>query len=81
MAHHLIGVSASMFGSFGEHIFAPDLSFLVYRRGMTMDLGNLSSMWRDRGDPTFGNEVLDRMVDPVSLRCGSEVSGVPRSPS
>lgn len=76
MAHHLIDVSASMsgldLGSFGEHIFAPDLAFLVYRRGMTMDLGNLSSMWRDRGDPVFGNEVLDQMVDPVSLRCGSE---------
>jgi hypothetical protein len=76
MAHHLIGVSASMsgldLGSFGEHIFAPDLALLVYRRGMTMDLGNLSSMWRDRGDPAYGNEVLDRMVNPVSLRCGSE---------
>jgi hypothetical protein len=76
MAHHLIGVSASMsgldLGSFGEHLFVPDLAFLVYRRGMTMDLGNLSSMWRDRGDPTFGNEVLDRMVNPASLRCGSE---------
>ena len=33
-----------------------------------MDLGNLSSMWRDRGDPAFGNEVLDRMVNPASLR-------------
>jgi hypothetical protein len=76
MAHHLIGVCASMsgldLGSFGEHVFAPDLAFLIYRRGMTMDLGNLSSMWRDRGDPEFGNEVLDRMIDPVSLRCGSE---------
>ena len=59
-------------GSFGEHLFVPDLAFLVYRRGMTMDLGNLSSMWRDRGDPAFGNEVLDRMVNPDSLRCGSE---------
>ncbi len=76
LAHHLLGISASMsgldLGSFGEHIFVPDLAFLVYRRGMTMDLGNLSSMWRDRGDPTYGNEVLDRMVDPASLRCGSE---------
>jgi hypothetical protein len=76
MAHHLIGISASMsgldLGSFGEHIFVPDLAFLVYRRGMTMDLGNLSSMWRDRGDPSYGNEVLDRMVSPMSLRCGSE---------
>jgi hypothetical protein len=76
MAHHLISTAASMsgldLGSFGEHLFVPDLSFLVYRRGMTMDLGNLSSMWRDRGDPVYGNEVLDRMVDPASLRCGSE---------
>lgn len=76
MAHHLLGISASMsgldLGSFGEHIFVPDLAFLIYRRGMTMDLGNLSSMWRDRGDPAYGNEVLDRMVDPASLRCGSE---------
>lgn len=76
LAHHLIGVSASMsgleLGSFGEHLFVPDLAILVYRRGMTMDLGNLSSMWRDRSDPTFGNEVLDRMVAPESLRCGSE---------
>jgi hypothetical protein len=76
MAHHLIGVAASMsgldLGSFGEHIFVPDLAVLVYRRGMTMDLGNLSSMWRDRGDTIIGNEVLDRMVSPESLRCGSE---------
>src|SRR5258708_39850775 len=59
-------------GSVGEHIFAPDLAFLVYRRGMTMDLGNLSSMWRERGARNFGNEVLNKMVDPTSLRCGSE---------
>jgi hypothetical protein len=76
MAHHLIGESARLsgldLGSFGEHIFVPDLAFLVYRRGMTMDLGNLSSMWRDRGDAQYGNEVLDRMTSPVSLRCGSE---------
>jgi len=76
MAHHLIGTCASMsgldLGSFGEHIFVPDLAFLVYRRGMTMDLGNISSMWRDRGDASIGNEVLDHMVNPVSLRCGSE---------
>lgn len=76
MAHHLIEVSALMsgldLGSFGEHIFAPDLAFLVYRRGMTMDLGNLSSMWRERGDEVAGNEVLNKMIDPTSLRCGSE---------
>jgi hypothetical protein len=76
IAHHLITVGASMsgleVGSFGEHVLVPDLAVIVYRRGMTMDLGNLSSMWRDRGDPNVGNEVLDRMVSPESLRCGSE---------
>lgn len=75
-AHHLITVASGMsgldFGSFGEHLFVPDLAFLVYRRGTTMDLGNLSSMWRERGSPSFGNDVLDKMVDPSSLRCGSE---------
>jgi len=76
IAHHVISVCAAMSGldagSFGEHIFVPDLAILVYRRGMTMDLGNLSSMWRDRGDPNIGNEVLDRLLSPESLRCGSE---------
>ena len=75
-AHHLITVASGMsgldFGSFGEHLFVPDLAFLVYRRGTTMDLGNLSSMWRERGNPSFGNDVLHKMVDPSSLRCGSE---------
>jgi hypothetical protein len=75
-AHHLITVASSMsgldLGSFGEHLFVPDLAFLVYRRGTTMDLGNLSSMWRERGNPMFGNDVLERMNDPSSLRCGSE---------
>jgi len=75
-AHHLITVASSMsgldLGSFGEHLFVPDLAFLVYRRGTTMDLGNLSSMWRERGNPSFGNDVLEKMIDPSSLRCGSE---------
>jgi len=75
-AHHLISVVSTMsgldLGSFGEHLFVPDLAFLIYRRGSTMDLGNLSSMWRERGSPDFGNEVLERLIDPASLRCGSE---------
>jgi hypothetical protein len=76
MAHHLVDTCSEMsgldLGSFGEHLFVPDLAFLVYRRGTTMDLGNLSSMWRDRGDPDIGNEVLLHMLNPSSLRCGSE---------
>lgn len=75
-AHHLITVASSMsgldLGSFGEHLFVSNLAFLVYRRGTTMDLGNLSSMWRERADSVVGNEVLDRMMNPASLRCGSE---------
>ena len=76
MAHHLIDTCSAMsgldLGSFGEHLFVPDLAFLVYRRGVTMDLGNLSSMWRDRGDADVGNQVLEHMLNPSSLRCGSE---------
>lgn len=76
MAHHLMTVASAMsgldLGSFGEHLFVPDLAFMIYRRGTTMDLGNLSSMWRERGHPSFGNEVLHRMVSRSSLRCGSE---------
>lgn len=76
MAHHLVDTCSEMsgldLGSFGEHLFVPDLAFLVYRRGTTMDLGNLSSMWRDRGDPDIGNQVLHHMLNPSSLRCGSE---------
>lgn len=76
MAHHLVTVASAMsgldLGSFGEHLFVPDLAFMIYRRGTTMDLGNLSSMWRERGHPSLGNEVLHRMVSRSSLRCGSE---------
>lgn len=76
MAHQLTGVMSELsgldLGSFGEHLFVPDLAFLVYRRGVTMDLGNLSSMWRNHGDPAHGNEVLHKMVMPETLRCGAE---------
>lgn len=76
IAHQVIGVMSELsgldLGSFGEHLFVPDLAFLVYRRGATMDLGNLSSMWRDHGGPEHGNEVLHRMLMPETLRCGSE---------
>lgn len=76
MAHQLIGVMSELsgldLGSFGEHLFVPDLAFLVYRRGMTMDLGNLSSMWRNHGDPGHGNEVLHKMAMSETLRCGAE---------
>ncbi len=69
-SHHLIqdiaefsGLSA---GSLGEYIFPADLAFIVYRRGMTMDLGNLTSMLRNNS-PAF----LDYLDDPRNLGCGS----------
>lgn len=76
MAHQFIEIASELsgldLGSFGEHMFVPDLAFLVYRRGTTMDLGNLSSMWRNHGDVTTGNLVVHKMAHPESLRCGSE---------
>ncbi len=34
-------------GSMGEYLFPCDLSFVVYRNGMTLDLGDLSALWRN----------------------------------
>jgi hypothetical protein len=59
--------------SLAEHIFLPDLAFVVYRRGTTMDLGYLSSAWRMVTDPAAGNMILASMLNPSSLRCGSGV--------
>jgi hypothetical protein len=50
----------------GEYIFPADLAFVVYRKGMTPDLGNISAMWRNHSA-----EFLRRIIDPRSLRCGS----------
>jgi hypothetical protein len=34
-------------GSIGEYLFPADLGFVVYRNGMTLDLGDLSALWRN----------------------------------
>jgi hypothetical protein len=34
-------------GSMGEYLFPADLAFVVYRNGMTLDLGDLSALWRN----------------------------------
>lgn len=82
MAHCAVIQASALSGldlsSFAEHLFVPDLAFLIYRRGTTMDLANLSSMWRDRGSEEEGNEFLARMAAPAALRCGSEGSCVQR---
>jgi len=53
-------------GSMGEYIFPADLAFVVYRNGTTMDLGNLSSLWRNEN-----NRFLRRLLEASSHRCNS----------
>lgn len=53
-------------GSMGEYLFPLDLAFVVYRNGTTMDLGNLSSLWRNEN-----NRFLSRLLDMSSHRCNS----------
>ncbi len=53
-------------GSMGEYIFPLDLAFVVYRNGTTMDLGNLSSLWRNEH-----NQFLERLLMASSHRCNS----------
>lgn len=70
MAHQFIHAVSEYSGleasSLGEYLFPADLSFLVYRCGMTPDLGNLSSMWRN-----FHCNVLDQILSPSKLLCNS----------
>lgn len=53
-------------GSMGEYIFPLDLAFVVYRNGTTMDLGNLSSLWRNEN-----NRFLSRLLEASTHRCNS----------
>lgn len=64
--HSLADVSGLDRDALGEYIFPADLSFVIYRKGMTPDLGNVSAMWRNHGA-----DFLRRMLDPRLLRCGS----------
>lgn len=53
-------------GSLGEYIFPADLSFVVYRNGTTMDLGNLSALWRNSGEA-----MLTAMLGAKATQCGT----------
>ena len=68
MAHHfahtVVEYSGLEHGSIGEYLFPADLAFLVYRRGMTPDLGNLSAMWRNHG-----LTVLEQLLWERALKC------------
>lgn len=66
MMHSLADSSGVDRDGIGEHIFPADLSFVIYRKGMTPDLGNISAMWRNHAD-----DFLRRALDPRMLRCGS----------
>ena len=70
LAHQVMQSLADVSGvdrdGLGEYIFPADLAFVVYRRGMTPDLGNISAMWRNHA-----REFLRRMRDARTLRCGS----------
>jgi hypothetical protein len=66
LVHSLADVSGLDRDGIGEHIFPADLAFVIYRKGMTPDLGNISAMWRNHSA-----EFLRRIIDPRGLRCGS----------
>ena len=64
--HALADVSGLDRDGLGEYIFPADLAFVVYRKGMTPDLGNVSAMWRNHS-----TDFLRRLLDARLLRCGS----------
>lgn len=70
LAHQIVHAIADLSGlersAIGEHIYPADLAIVLYRKGMTPDLGNISAMWRNHG-----LDVLKRLLEPRQLRCGS----------
>lgn len=70
LSHQVMHAMADISGldrdGLGEHIFPADLAFVVYRKGMTPDLGNISAMWRNHAF-----DFLRHLIDPRMLRCGS----------
>lgn len=53
-------------GSLSEYLFPTDLAFVVYRTGTTMDLGNLSALWRNSN-----TSFLRSLLRTKTLECGS----------
>lgn len=64
--HALADVSGLDRDGLGEYLFPADLAFVVYRKGMTPDLGNISAMWRNHE-----TDFLRRLLNARLLRCGS----------
>lgn len=63
---HVSEYSGLDLGSLGEYIFPADLAFVVYRNGTTMDLGNLSALWRNAG-----TAMLTAMLGSKATQCGT----------
>jgi hypothetical protein len=63
---HISEYSGLDLGSLGEYIFPADAAFVVYRSGTTMDLGNLSAMWRNAGVA-----MLSSILAPKATQCGT----------
>lgn len=63
---HVSEYSGLDLGSLGEYIFPADLGFVVYRNGTTMDLGNLSALWRNAG-----TAMLTAMLGSKATQCGT----------
>lgn len=63
---HISEYSGLDLGSLGEYIFPADLAFVVYRNGTTMDLGNMSALWRNSGPA-----MLSAMLGPKATQCGT----------
>lgn len=66
MMRNISELSGLDLGSLSEYVFPADLAFVVYRNGTTMDLGNLSALWRNEN-----NRFLARMLEPETHRCNS----------
>jgi hypothetical protein len=63
---HVSEYSGLDLGSLGEYIFPTDLAFVVYRNGTTMDLGNMSALWRNAG-----TALLTSMLGSKAMQCGT----------
>jgi len=66
LMRHISEYSGLDLGSLGEYIFPADLAFVVYRSGTTMDLGNLSALWRNAG-----TAMLTTMLASKTTQCGT----------
>lgn len=69
-SHHLMKAIAEHsgldLGSLSEYLFPADLAFVVYRNGTTMDLGNLSALWRNEN-----THFLHHLLHQKTLTCNS----------